>query len=252
MAGGQRGAVVVTGAGGGVGSAACTLLTQRGYRVIGIDRARMPELVTESHHCDIGVPADLEAVLRRVGAAPDLVGLVNNAAVQHLGGVDELPLAAWNETLAVNLTAPFRLISSLAPALAANGGSVVNVASVHGFATTPGIAAYSVSKAALVGLTRAAALDLAPHRVRVNAVAPGAVDTAMLRAGFARRDVPGLGAQMEAELAALGRRSPLGRVAQSEEIAQLIAFLLDPEVSGFMTGQTLVADAGVLGKLSSE
>ena len=127
-------------------------------------------------------------------------------------------------------------------------GAVVNVASVHAFATSAGAAPYAASKGAIVALTRAAALEWAPD-VRVNAVAPGAVDTGMLRQGVQRWAPP---EAVDAELERLAARIPLGRIGRPEEIAEAILFLADGRRSSFITGQVLVADGGALARLSTE
>jgi glucose 1-dehydrogenase len=115
-------------------------------------------------------------------------------------------------------------------------------------ATSRGAAAYATSKAALVGLTRAAAIELAASRIRVNAVLPGAVDTPMLTAGFRRADPD----DETAGRSALESRTPLARVAQPGEIAQAILFLADARRSSFMTGQTMIVDGGATARLSTE
>ena len=145
--------------------------------------------------------------------------------------------------LAVNLRAPFLCIRSLSRQLIATRGSIVNVSSVHATATSVSMAAHAASKGGLAAFTRAAALELAAHGVRVNAVAPGAVETPALRESLDRR--PGV------ERAVL-ERTPLGRFGQPDEIAEAVAFLLDGRRSGFMTGQCIVIDGGATARLSSE
>jgi len=152
--------------------------------------------------------------------------------------------------MATNAAAPFVAIREAIPYLRKAQGAVVNVASVHALATSAGIAAYAASKGALVALTRSAALELGPDGVRVNAVIPGAIDTKMLR-GDAGRALDGAGGSEEG-LAEIAARTPLGRIGRPEEIAQAVLFLADGERSSFVTGQTLVADGGVLARLASE
>ena len=115
---------------------------------------------------------------------------------------------------------------------AGNAGSIVNLASVAAFRCSPDGAHYVASKAGVIGLTRAAALDLAPHRIRVNAIAPGLTDTAQPRYGMS-----------EEELAAAGAGIPLGRIADADDIAALAVFLLSGE-SAHVTGQTLHVNGG--------
>jgi NAD(P)-dependent dehydrogenase (short-subunit alcohol dehydrogenase family) len=119
----------------------------------------------------------------------------------------------------------------------------VNVASVHGLATSQSVAAYAASKGGLIALTRAAALELAAEGVRVNAVVPGAIETEALREGFSRR-------QNAEEL--LISRTPLGRIGSPRDVAEAILFLADASRSSFITGQTIVVDGGALAQLSTE
>jgi NAD(P)-dependent dehydrogenase (short-subunit alcohol dehydrogenase family) len=134
-------------------------------------------------------------------------------------------------------------------ALQVSRGAVVNVASVHAIATSVGAAPYAASKAAIVALTRAAALEWAPE-VRVNAVLPGAIDTPMLRQGVQRWAISS--DAVEPAIVELGARIPLGRIGRPDEVAQAILFLADSDRSSFITGQTLVADGGALTRLSTE
>jgi NAD(P)-dependent dehydrogenase (short-subunit alcohol dehydrogenase family) len=210
--------------------------------VVGIDRREPAHDGDTWRIADCADPAQLESALADLER---IDGLVNNAAVQHSALICDTTLAQWDELLDVNLRAPFHAIKLCAERLAAAAGAIVNVASVHGVATSVGTAPYAASKAGLLGLTRAAALELAPGNVRVNAVLPGATATEALQSGLSRLGDP------DAERR-LTERTPLGRIASPAEIAEAIAFLLEPERSSFVTGQTLVVDGGALGRLSTE
>jgi NAD(P)-dependent dehydrogenase (short-subunit alcohol dehydrogenase family) len=151
--------------------------------------------------------------------------------------------------MATNLRAPFQLIRDLAPRLAEVNGGIVNVSSVHAIVTSANVAAYAVSKGALVALTRSAAIDLAPLGVRCNAVLPGAVQTPMLFDGLSRRPhVRGPAGNLED----LKARTPLGFVARPEAVAPTIVHLVDRERSPYTTGQTIVMDGGASIRLSTE
>ena len=188
--------------------------------------------------------SDPEALSRFAARTRDFAGerplrcLVNNAAVQYLAPLQDLEVSAVIETLNVNLIAPFLLAKEFLPELAAGGGSIVNIGSVHAQATKPAFAAYATSKAGLHGLTRALAVDLGP-RVRVNTLAPAATATKMLMAGFADN---------EEAFAALEKVHPLRRIAEPAEIAHLAVFLASDQAA-FLTGSTLFADGGVLSRL---
>jgi len=229
---------VVTGAARGIGGATCEVLESYGWEVVALDRQPMER--SGSLKVDI---ADTEAVTAALERLPRIDGLVNNAAVQLCKPLVETRVDEWDALAAVNVRAPFACIKACQRQLAESRGAVVNVASVHALATSRWMAAYAATKGGLVALTRAAAIELAPVGIRANAVLPGAVDTPALREGLTRSD--------DAEQM-LVERTPLGRIGQAREIGEAIAFLLDRERSGFITGQELVVDGGALARLSTE
>lgn len=236
---------VITGATGGIGAALCTAFRRDGYRVIGCDvRDGQPD-------CDAFVRFDLRALtasdedrrailsrIRKAIGAGGLGVLVNNAAVQVLGGVEALTPADWQATFETNVTAAFLMTQGLLPELEQAKGSVVNVASVHANLTKPGFVAYATSKAALVGLTKSMAVDLG-GRVRINAILPAATGTPMLLAGF-QGNLGGL--------EQLGAMHPVGRIARAEEVAAIAVFL-GSEGASFVTGAALAVDGGVGNRL---
>jgi NAD(P)-dependent dehydrogenase (short-subunit alcohol dehydrogenase family) len=236
-------AAVVTGGAGGIGRATIEAFKAAGWFAISLDRIG-------------GSPADLEAsvdlaieasIMAAAEALPDDIvvdALVNSAAISASGGVIDATLADWDATMAVNVRAAHLLTQLLHERMRGRRASIVNVASVHALATTEGSAAYAASKAALVGYTRAAAIELAPDGIRVNAVLPGAVDTPML--------LTDAGSQREGLIESLAERTPLKRVGRPDEIAQAILFLADDDRSSFITGQTLVVDGGAMARLSTE
>lgn len=229
---------VVTGAASGIGAAICDRLESDGWEVVAIDRQPMAR--PGALQLDL---ADTASLIQQLENLPRADALVNNAALQLSKPLLQTSVEEWDRLLAVNLRAPFLCIRSMAPQLIAARGSVVNVSSVHATATSVSMAAYAASKGGLAAFTRAAALELAPHGVRVNAVAPGAVETPALRGTLDRHP------HMER---ALLERTPLGRIGQPREIAQAVAFLLNGRRSGFMTGQCIVIDGGATARLSSE
>lgn len=242
--------VLVTGVLGGIGRATAAAFRAEGWWVIGTDRA---ELNGES-------PADelISVDLSEAGAVATLVakvererldGLVNNAAFQPNLSVADTPDDVWDEVMTTNLRAPFQLIRDLAPRLAEVHGGIVNVSSVHAIVTSANVAAYAVSKGALVALTRSAAIDLAPLGVRCNAVLPGAVQTPMLFDGLSRRPHE-RGAQ--GNLEELEARTPLGFVARPEAVAPTVVHLVDRDRSPYTTGQTIIMDGGASIRLSTE
>jgi len=247
--------ILITGAAGGIGRATVKLFTEKGWRVIGVDRAEFGSGFPENGlfiQSDISEPTQLEAIFEKAKSFTDtLDALINNAAYQVTKPLLETTVEEWDAVMASNLRSVF-LSAKLAYPLLKNrgGGAVVNVSSVHAIATSKDIAAYAASKGGLLALTRAMAIEFAPDNVRVNAILPGAVDTPMLRAGMIR-DHAGSGT-LEDRLENLARNTVSGKIGKPEEIAQSIFFLADGEQSSFMTGQALIVDGGATARLSTE
>jgi NAD(P)-dependent dehydrogenase (short-subunit alcohol dehydrogenase family) len=241
--------VIVTGATSGIGRAAAEAFARDGAAIVAVgrDRAVVARVVAGIEGAGgraLGCAADVttdEAPERIVRTAIDGFGrldvLVNAAGVIATGSVETTTDEVWDAMMAVNLRAPFRLMRAAAPALGARKGSIVNVSSVNGLRSFPGVLAYCVSKAGVDHLTRCAALELAALGVRVNAVNPGVTVTNLHRRS-------GMG---EPQYAAFLERSkethPLGRPGQADEVASLILFLASDR-AGWMTGETIPIDGG--------
>lgn len=238
---GERWAVV-TGSAGGIGSAVVRRLQKDGIRVLGVDRSD-DGLSDEHLRIDLARAEVGRAVAERMGDRR-VVALVNNGAESSSRPTEGLETAEWDQILAANLRAPFLLAEALVPALHANDGAVVNVGSIHAYATSVGAVPYAASKGGLLALTRALAVDWATRgiNVRINAVAPAAIDAPMLTDGLVRTGQT---------LDEIGRRHPIGRVGTSEEVAGTVVFLLSPD-AGFAHGTTIVLDGGALARLSTE
>lgn len=241
---------IVTGSSSGVGAATAGLLAASDWAVLGLDlqEPRQPSAGVEHLTCDLSDPSAIRAACVRAGELGEVAAVAHCAATQTLGAAGELSDAAFERILAVNVLAAERLVAGTKAALVRSRGSVVVVSSVHAVATTREMVGYATSKAALEGWVRAAALDLAPH-VRVNAIRPGAVDTPMLRAGFARRPQDGTPEQAAAKLAAA---VPLGRIIEPTEIARIVGLLVDRSAPLTMTGSVLTVDGGALLGLATE
>ncbi len=188
-------AVLITGAAGGIGQALVDTFREAGHAVIAVDIAEKPAQLACHHYqqCDLARtvedPAYAEQTFAQIRAAIGslpLLGLINNAAVQILGTVEQLDRSVWRRTLDVNLLAPFLWSQAFLPQLEAASGSILNISSIHAKLTKPNFVAYATSKAALSGMTRAMAVEIGA-RVRVNAIEPAAIETEMLRAGFEGR-----------------------------------------------------------------
>jgi NADP-dependent 3-hydroxy acid dehydrogenase YdfG len=162
-----------------------------------------------------------------------LFAVINNAAEQLLNKTEELSYQDWQQTLNVNLTAPFLLIQGLLRELIAGQGSVINIGSIHQKLTKPRFVAYATSKAGLVGLTQSLAVDLA-GKIRVNCISPAAVETPMLQAGFSNAS----------DYQQLKDIHPVGRIGFATVIAEMVYFLAS-EKAGFINGANIEIDGGI-------
>lgn len=245
--------VLVTGASRGVGRAIVKRLAMRHMRVVANarDAAALKDVARLAPDRITVIVGDLTDSVQRDALVPraaeelgGLDALVNCAGVLRHGEVGAIEEQDLIVTLKVNFLAPLLLAQAAAPYLAERSGCVVNVASTLGIRPAPGLAAYSASKAALISATRTLAAELAPN-VRVNAVAPGVVDTDMPRQ---LRTVGGASAAdpreaIERQLAELRALHPLGRLGRPEEVADAVVFCMESE---WMTGSVLTLDGGLL------
>ncbi|MDD5200154.1 MAG: SDR family NAD(P)-dependent oxidoreductase [Terrimicrobiaceae bacterium] len=236
---------LITGALGGIGVSLCEEFRRAGYFVIATDRRDgtcacntfLKIDVRDLYHSEAARTSVRESVLPLI-ADTGLHVLVNNAASQILKRTDDILISDWDETLQTNLIAPFLFSQVFLPEIERAKGSIINIASIHSVATKPGFVCYATSKAALVGLTRAMAVDLGP-RVRVNAINPAATATPMLLAGFEGKSK---------EFDELAKKHPLERIAQPWEVAKTAIFLASPDAA-FITGACIHIDGGIGGRL---
>lgn len=239
--------VLITGAAQGIGAGIARRAAIEGARVAAVDldmdrlagitqELRALGAMVEPVAADVTDLHAIAAALDRLTASP--VGcpdvLVNNAGIQLVAPALEIDTALFDRTMAVNLRAPFFLAQAIARRWLGTGvrGAIVNIASIAGHVQFPDHAAYSVSKAGVRALTGALAFEWAPYGIRVNAVAPGHIDTPLL---LTKRD-PEL-------LAARIATIPLGRLGQPDDIARVVVFLASDRAS-YVTGQTVVVDGG--------
>jgi NAD(P)-dependent dehydrogenase (short-subunit alcohol dehydrogenase family) len=248
--------VLVTGASRGIGRAVARRLHARGAKLALSARtlAHLSDVIAETPG-SVGVQAELSEssqvqtlVPRAKQALGGLDAFVHCAGIVRYTPALEITPSELEAQLAVNFTSAFTLGQQIARELAAagSGGAIVNVASTLATNPAEGTAAYAASKAALIAWTRALALELAPHQVRVNAVAPGIIDTDMIHVlrGVDPAALPE--AEHEARVAAqLGRLAalhPLGRLGTPDEVAEAVIYLLEAK---FVTGTVLVVDGGL-------
>lgn len=241
--------MIVTGASSGIGGATAKLFLTIGARVALIGRREnaLREVATDTAINDGKaslIMADLADEKQSAAAfaqALETLGgldvLVNAAGILKSGRIEATDLALWDEMLNINLRSVFQLMQLAVPHLEESRGNIVNVSSVTGLRSFPGVLAYCVSKAGVDQLTRCAALELAAKGIRVNAVNPGVIVTGLHRAGGMNDDT------YSAFLEHSKTTHPLGRVGDATEVAQLIAFLASDKAA-WITGETISIDGG--------
>jgi NAD(P)-dependent dehydrogenase (short-subunit alcohol dehydrogenase family) len=226
---------VVTGAGRGIGAGISRRLIGQGATVIGVYNTAAGEASEAEHEfpgaltmvqADLADPASTNALVRRLQDEGELHGLVNNAGTIDFQKWDDFSIDEWRRVFAVNVDAPVFLVHALRKVFTRDA-SIVNIASTDGMTGSFGSAAYSASKAALLNVTKSLANLLGPDGIRVNAIAPGWIDTAM---------------STDASYAA-GEMTPLGRNGTPDEIAAVAEFLLGDDAR-FVTGASLIVDGG--------
>jgi 3-oxoacyl-[acyl-carrier protein] reductase len=233
---------VVTGGARGLGWAVGTCLRDDGWQVVAADlEPGETETGDRGITCRRMDVTDRDQVASTLGAVVDELGgldlLVNNAGVTRHRPLVELTWEDWSAVVDVNLHGAFNCLQAAGRLMIERGGGVIlNIASVAAERGAAGRAPYATTKAALVGLTRSAAVEWAPHGVRVNAVGPGYVDTGVLRAAIASGTL---------DPADVLERIPAGRLAEPAEIGAVVSFLASPRAA-YVTGQVLYVDGGFL------
>lgn len=243
----MKASALVTGASRGIGRAIAQTLARDGWPVCVnyLERRDMADSLVRqlraegcaaiSCQADVSDPSAVEAMARTAAESLGPVELlVNNAGIAQYGLFQDITDAEWARILAVNLTGPRNAIQAVLPhMIGEKRGNIVNISSIWGLRGASCEAAYAAVKAALIGLTRSLALELAPSGIRVNCVAPGCIDTDMVRI---------LSPETRAMLI---EETPLGRLGTPADIAEAVAFLASSK-AGFLTGQVLTADGGFI------
>src|SRR3569623_256922 len=245
--------VLVTGVAGDIGAGIAEAFLKRRAKVYATDidddglERHLKLFATRgdvaSSVCDLADPVQVgrlaDAAIARFGL---IDVLVNIAAIQATGELDALTPERCDLAYAVNVRAPYLLARAFAPGMrAAGGGAIVNISSVHATAPGPSRVAYATTKTALLGMTRALAVDLGPDNIRVNAVSPGATLTSQLQSAWDRLSTSGADVMAHAL-----KQHPLGRIAQVSAIAEAVLYLVE---SSFVHGAELRVDGGLLSSL---
>jgi len=230
-------AVLVTGGSRGIGRAIVARLLEDGYEVFNFSRTAPGQALAGETFVsvDLSQGGVLSAAIAELVRDRPVLNLINNAGMIEVGMVDEVTDDAFQHTINLNMLAPLKLLQGVLPGMRAHGyGRVINIGSRAALGK-PGRTAYGATKAALAGMTRTWALELAPHGITVNTVAPGPVITELFDAANPS------GSASREKLAA---QIPVGRIGQPDEIAHIVASLIDPRAA-FMTGQVLQVCGGM-------
>ena len=240
---------VVTGGAGGIGRASALAFAREGAAVSVID-IEEGNSVTEEIRSDGGTSIFLKtdlssaagcknAVQETASALGGIDYLANNAGILFMGSAEETSEDDWQHVININLSSLFWMSKYVIPEMRARGGgAIVNVASIHGYQTHQRMVAYCTTKTAILGLTRAMAIDHGHENIRVNAVCPGAIDTPMFRKAISGEEDP------EAVRNVWANAALVKRVGQPEDIAETVLFLCSDQAS-FIAGQSYLVDGGV-------
>jgi NAD(P)-dependent dehydrogenase (short-subunit alcohol dehydrogenase family) len=245
---------IVTGGAAGIGAAIAALYAAEGARVLVADRNRQAAEATAQSigaaavACEVDVTREdeVQAMAREARARFGGIDiLVNNAGVIRKAYVKDMTEALWDEVVDVNLKATFLCSKAVLPAMIErNGGRIVNIASIAGKVGEPTASAYSAAKWGVIGFTRSLALEVARHDILVNAICPGPIPTALGQQGW--RDgaqIQGVG--LDAVMARVNSRSPLGRLGTTAQVARMALFVASDECD-FTTGSAFNVDGGIV------
>ena len=236
---------LITGGGSGIGEGIARAMADHGARVIVVDKdatgaKRVAGSIGDTamdFALDVADRSDCDALAKQIADTRGAISiLVNNAGIIRRGKLEaDTARADWDATMAVNLDGPYNMVTAFLGQLKATKGSVINIGSIQSFVALPNSAAYTTSKGGIRALTKALAIELSPHGVRVNAIGPGMIATPL---NADARQNPGY-------MANFTQRIPLGRLGEPADIAGPAVFLAS-DLARYITGVTLPVDGGFL------
>jgi NAD(P)-dependent dehydrogenase (short-subunit alcohol dehydrogenase family) len=239
---------VVTGSTGGIGRAAARMLAEEGAKVVTSGRSDAPGVGEALHvSADLADPAAPAELIRRAAEVGPVDCVVNNVGIAYQVDFDEVSDAQWDEMWQLNVMSYVRTIRAVLPGMRERGGSIVNVSSTAGKRPSTSMPNYTVTKAAVLSLSRLVADLYAKDGIRCNAIAPGptATDAWLGEGGLADQQAARTGKTRDEVLDAVGKGRPLGRLADADEIAAVIVFLCSDR-AGYVTGSAWSADGGTV------
>ena len=239
---------VVSGGAGGIGQAVVNRLARAGYAIYILDNNQQAGRATldslrqqgyraEYHTVELRNGAEIKTVFTAIEQSAGRIDLLVNLAggTLHKHPIQDFPVTEWREVIDVNLKATFLCCQAVCrPMRERRAGVIINTSSNFGITGGAGRTAYAAAKAAVIAFTKSLATEMAPHGVRVNAIAPGLTATARVMGGY-----------KDSEWRQLGAKLPMGRAAKPEEIAEGVAFLASGD-AGYVTGQTLHVNGGMI------
>ena len=241
-------AAVITGGGQGIGLGISLAFLRAGASLLIAQRSRLPAELNDRPEvqwvkADLSQPDSYEAIAKTVEEKLGAVDiLINNAGIMFEKPLDLMQLIEWQQMLAVNLTAPVFLSKALLPMLRQSHGNIINIGSIEGIDANPEHIAYCATKGGVHAMTKAMAVDLGKDNIRVNAIAPGWIRSALSDDYINAQENP------KAAWEGLYKMHPLGRIGEPDDVGKLAVYLASDD-AGFMTGQVIVLDGGRTSKL---
>lgn len=235
--------IIITGSSSGIGSGLTQHFLNKGHPVYQLDINNIEDPEKGIYQVDVTNIQQIELFFKKI-EDKKIKSIINNAAIQVEKSIIDISTEEWNRVLNTNITAIHLMTKTFYKKL--EGGSIVNISSVHAKSTSPNLSAYVASKGAVSALTRSMALELASYSIRVNSILPGAINTPMLEKGLSRNF------SYEEAKNKLIKSTPLKKIGEPSDIAHMADFLINENLASNITGQEFIVDGGVLAKLATE